>query len=233
MAALSSCKFHDLAERIASFWRPAGRGSRRQRSVARPPAVLFDPGANATGEQIDSLWLARAELRSSSEAADHLERSGFRARTRTVTALFVDSRCGLICSEFIDASVLVSPGEIMRRILGVASRCHAHGIIIATNDPDGEIASSVEWRELTTVLSRKAEATGVSLLNHLVLTTEGWKTIAPEPCDRPAAVVQDHVAPPDLGSSDVPFRIRSNPRPHGGERKVSGVPFAGRQSARD
>jgi len=196
VAAPNARRFHGLAKRILAFPHPGtlvfGRACRPAREAAR----LFDPVSPATAEQIDSVWLARPELRSSSDAARYLERGGFDERTGTLTALFVDNRCGLISSDLIGAAAPLRRRDMVRRILGRASSYHAHGVILATNDPKGEIASTAEWHELTSSLSSKAEATGISLLNHLVLTAEGWKTIYPESCSADARVPVDNGAAP-------------------------------------
>lgn len=160
---------------------PLSNGSQRSHSAVR---VLAQADA-LTGEKTDSLWLRRTELRSLNDVADYLESSGFNERPGMLNVLFVDCRCGLIRSQTVGKTAYAGSDETVRQILRSASDCHANGIILATHDLGGEIARSPSCRELTMKLYRKGEAIEVFLLNHFVLTADGWKRMfAFRPADR-------------------------------------------------
>jgi hypothetical protein len=200
VASLSSRKFYNLAKHIFSFSRRSDSEPRHLRSHRCRSAPLTLPVTAATGDQIDRLWLARVELRSSSDVIEFLEWSGFRDSVGTVSGIFVDRRCGLISFEIVGAAAPDRARDILRCVLGRASTLQADGIIIVTNDPTSVIASAAEWHHLTTSLWRKAEAMGISLLNHLVLTDDGWKAIAHTYGAPRGALVETAGAPAGAGS---------------------------------
>ena len=129
-----------------------------------------------TGEQIDSIWLQRIELRNPKEAEVALKQMGLALRANCLTVLLVDKRCGLICAEIIGLAERGGWAEIVRRVLRLASGHHADGVILATNDPGGRIADSW-YREMIMSLRQKGNAINVPLLDHFVLTRTGWKSM--------------------------------------------------------
>ena len=178
MATLSSSKFHGLIDRFFAL------------STNHVPTALFDivrlefaavraiVEADApSGEKADRRWLERTELRSTRQVAQFLEESGFRNRTGETDVIFVDARCGLICSEPLGAIGSNGPVIAAGRILRAASACGAHGVILATHDPRGDLNRCSTWSALTKALKSKGELIDVYLLDHFVLTEQGWRRL--------------------------------------------------------
>jgi DNA repair protein RadC len=128
-----------------------------------------------TPGKADDAWLQRLELRGDERVLQALDSGGFRERTGSIEALFVDHRCGLIGSQKIGTIVSIDPSRAAADILRLATNCQASGIVVATNDPTGAIARAPRCRKLTMDLYRKGEAIEVFLLDHFILTAAGWR----------------------------------------------------------
>ncbi len=125
----------------------------------------------------DTQWLDRVDLRSLRAVNQYLRSRGFNCKTGILTALFVDNRCGLISAQAMGSASPRNPEAVVRRILLAASAMRAHGILLATHDPHAKYARTQRCRQLTDTLAKKSEAAGIFLLNHLVLTVEGWRSL--------------------------------------------------------
>jgi DNA repair protein RadC len=123
------------------------------------------------------MWLQRVELRSPRQTGEALEQSGFASRIGCLGALFVDEKCGLICAETIEPNQQTSGHSLAHVILRLASGYHASGLIMATNDLNNRVARSPNVRELTMKLYHMGNAINVPLLDHVVLTSCGWKSM--------------------------------------------------------
>lgn len=130
-----------------------------------------------TGDQIDSIWLQRVELRSPRQIGQMLERSGFASRTGAMSAIFVDEKCGLICAETIDRKTHKNNNHTAHVVLRLASGYHASAVILATNDLSGCLASSKSIRELIIKLYQTGDAINVPLLDYVSLTESGWQSM--------------------------------------------------------
>lgn len=173
MATLNASRVVDLIGRLL-YARPQTPVARQQVNAA---GHLFGAAHVFTGDQIDSIWLQRVELRSLRQIADVLEPSGFASRLSCLSALFVDEKCGLICAETIDPKRHWDINETTHFILKLASGYHASALILATNDLAGGFASSKIVRDLTLKLYHKGDAINVPLLDHVVLTVAGWQSM--------------------------------------------------------
>lgn len=176
MAALSSNKLHGLIDRFFAL------------STSQVPAAIFDivrlefaavraiVEADApSGERADRRWLERTELRSTRQVAQYLEETGFRSLKCGTDIIFVDARCGLIRSETLGTIGSASVPNAAGRILRSASQCGAHGVILATRDLREDPHLHSAWSELTRALQSKGELIDVYLLDHFVLTKQGWR----------------------------------------------------------
>ena len=149
----------------------------RTRPYTNTGVCSFGAAHVLTGDQIDSIWLERVELRSPRQIGDVLEGSGFASRKGYLSALFVDEKCGLICAETIDPGRRKDICHTAHFILKLGSGYHASALIIASNDLDGTLASSATMRELILKLYHTGDAIDVPLLDHVVLTAAGWTSI--------------------------------------------------------
>jgi DNA repair protein RadC len=177
LATASPNRFHGLVERLVYSRRSSPHAvfdiapfhSRAVRALAE--VDLPSP------RKADSVWLERVELRGPRRVINFLESQGFPPHSRSISALFVDSRCGLIRSDLLGTSAKFDPNRMVADILRRGSSCHASAIILASHDPVGSLASGARLRRLTIELYRKGEAAEIFLLDHFVLTTNGWKRL--------------------------------------------------------
>jgi len=83
--------------------------------------------------------------------------------------------CYRISSGGITATVVD-----IRIVLGIALKCLACGIILAHNHPSGEINPSHQDLELTRRLKEAAKLMEISLLDHLIVTSDKYYSFADE-----------------------------------------------------
>lgn len=179
VAALSRSPFHDLIDRVLYARRRRPRRAFNGARMRHPTIRLLAEAEVQSSELSDRAWLQRVELRGTESIARVLEAAGFAHRPGSIEAMFVDDRCGMICSEQVGAATRVHPDRAVTHILRSASRCQASGIILATHDSSGAIARERRLRKLTMSLYRKGEAINIFLLDHFVLTARGWRRMAP------------------------------------------------------
>ncbi|TLY45986.1 MAG: DNA repair protein [Gammaproteobacteria bacterium] len=67
-----------------------------------------------------------------------------------------------------------------RLILGIALKCLASGLIVAHNHPSGELNPSRADKDLTQKLKEAAKLMDISLLDHLIITSETYFSFANE-----------------------------------------------------
>lgn len=96
------------------------------------------------------------------------------SRPREVfTALFLDHRNHLLAFEHLQEGTVdhtaVYPREILRRALEL----NATGLILAHNHPAGSLEPSEGDKQLTRQILTAARAMGITVHDHLILTTEG------------------------------------------------------------
>lgn len=100
------------------------------------------------------------------------EQIGSRPR-EVFTAMFLDHRNHLLAFEHLQEGTVdhtaVYPREILRRALEL----HATGLILAHNHPAGSLEPSEGDKQLTRQILTAARAMGITVHDHLILTTEG------------------------------------------------------------
>ena len=73
----------------------------------------------------------------------------------------------------IDAS-LIHPREVFRTAVHV----NAHAIVITHNHPSGDKTPSSNDKEVTELLTKAGEILGIKILDHLIVTTNGYTSFA-------------------------------------------------------
>jgi DNA repair protein RadC len=100
------------------------------------------------------------------------EQIGGRPR-EVFTVIFLDHRNHLLAFEHLQEGTVdhtaVYPREILRRALDL----HATGMILSHNHPAGSLEPSEGDKQLTRQVLTAARALGVTVHDHLILTTEG------------------------------------------------------------
>lgn len=77
---------------------------------------------------------------------------------------------GGTCETIIDVKVLFA----------TALKCGAHGVIISHNHPSGQLKASEQDKRLTRRIQQAGNMLNIPLLDHLILTSEGFYSFAEE-----------------------------------------------------
>lgn len=91
-----------------------------------------------------------------------------------VTVLFLNRGNRIIGGYKLASGGITRVVVDIRIILGVALKCLATGLILAHSHPSGELKPSVADKELTQRLKQASKLMEISLLDHLIITAEGY-----------------------------------------------------------
>ncbi len=100
------------------------------------------------------------------------EQIGSRPR-EVFTALFLDHRNHLLAFEQLQEGTVDHTAVYPREILKRALELHATGLILAHNHPAGSLEPSEGDKQLTRQILTASRAMGITVHDHLILTTEG------------------------------------------------------------
>jgi len=92
-------------------------------------------------------------------------------------AFYLDTQNNLIERQTISIGTLNSSLVHPREVFEPALSFHAASIIIAHNHPSGELETSAEDREVTKRLKEAGNLIGIEVLDHIILTKSGYKSI--------------------------------------------------------
>lgn len=81
-----------------------------------------------------------------------------------------------LASQGGTSATIVDP----KLIFPMALKCNANGLILAHNHPSGNLKPSEEDRKLTKKLVECGKLLDISVLDHLILTTEAYTSFADE-----------------------------------------------------
>jgi DNA repair protein RadC len=89
------------------------------------------------------------------------------------TAIFLDHRNHLLAFEYLQEGTVDHTAVYPREILKRALELNATGLILAHNHPAGSLEPSEGDKQLTRQVLTAARAMGITVHDHLILTTEG------------------------------------------------------------
>lgn len=97
-------------------------------------------------------------------------------------ALLVDARSRIVGAARVGmggfAGCAVTPADVLRAVIAHA----APGFILGHNHPSGDTSPSLDDVQFTRSIQRAAEAVGVRLLDHIIVTAGSeWRSIGGEP----------------------------------------------------
>jgi len=108
----------------------------------------------------EDVWKAMRELRA--------------AKKEHFVAFFLDTRNQVIKSEIISVGTLNYSVVHPREVFEPAVRTHANSVMISHNHPSGSLEPSDEDINITKRLERAGEILGIKLLDHVIVTNEGY-----------------------------------------------------------
>jgi DNA repair protein RadC len=145
-------------------------------------------------------------------------------RVETVRVLYLDAAHRLIADEQAGRGRPDEAPFYVRTILGRALELSATGIVVAHNHPSGVLHPSSADRLVTNHLSRAAEVVGLVLLDHVIVTRGGCRSIGTgaiavpskgEARRRAASVVADagsgFFEDPNAGATEADFPVKQHP----------------------
>ena len=141
----------------------------------RVTALLTLLGAISSRRITDKYTLGRKL--NYSEIEDYLIGAFLGVPVETVYAIFIDKNdcvCGI---EYIGEGIINASSIYPRKILEIALRMKAKGVIIAHNHPDGKAVASNDDIATTSKLAYMLNSTGVSLLRHYVVSMRDIDTV--------------------------------------------------------
>ena len=100
-----------------------------------------------------------------------------RRKQEHVVALFLNSRFEVIAKRTICIGTLDGVNVLPRDIIIPALENNANSIVIAHNHPSGDCSPSGEDLEITRRISSALELVGLSLLDHIIISSNGWKRV--------------------------------------------------------
>ena len=125
----------------------------------------------------------RPKITSSEDAYKHflelLEHSAMTIKEEAVV-LFLNRSNRVLGGYKISSGGIAGTVVDIRLILAIALKSLASGLILAHTHPSGELLPSRADKELTQKLKDAAKLMDMSLLDHLILTTESYYSFAEE-----------------------------------------------------
>jgi DNA repair protein RadC len=94
-----------------------------------------------------------------------------------VVALYLNSRFGLIQEKTIRIGGVDNSQILPRDIITYALENNASYVVLAHNHPSGDCRPSPEDMVLTSRVSEAMNIMGITLLEHIVIAKNGWKSI--------------------------------------------------------
>lgn len=153
--------------------------SELQRQAGVGPAVARRVLAGLALGQRSMRGVPPAGRVSSAIAASRQLRPGLQGlAVEELHALYLDRRHRPVGLRHLtrgsDAFTVVDP----RQIYAVAVRLGAAAVILAHNHPSGDPTPSQLDREVTRRVAKAGSTLGIPLLDHLVVATDGWRSLA-------------------------------------------------------
>ena len=141
----------------------------------RVTALLTLLGAISSRRITDKYTLGRKL--NYSEIEDYLIGAFLGVPVETVYAIFIDKNDCVFGIEYIGEGIINASSIYPRKILEIALRMKAKGVIIAHNHPDGKAVASNDDIATTSKLAYMLNSTGVSLLRHYVVSMRDIDTV--------------------------------------------------------
>lgn len=196
-------KVLSLAELIAVL---LGTGSKKEEILTMSHRIIKEYGEKAIMHELDAKRLARALsipsikaaqiiaafelgrrffaqkagkpifIRNATQAYEHLKDIGY-ARKEQLRGLYLNARHELIHDEVISVGSLTANIVHPREIFQPALLYGASAVIVAHNHPSGDSTPTPPDIAITAQLQKAGETLGISLLDHIIVTQDGFESI--------------------------------------------------------
>lgn len=146
---------------------------RRALGEGNPLIRAFTAAQALSLETTEATWLTRPVLSSPKLIKEYLGLAMAQDQIETLRVLFVDRKCGIICSQIVHKGTRSRVDLDARTILHLALDYGAEGIILAHNHPSGDPTPTQADRRATHDLKLKCGILGIELLDHIVIASGG------------------------------------------------------------
>lgn len=166
------------------------RGSLRRLFHSAPQTLQEVPGlGNAryctlvAGMELGRRMASRTEklepsVNSAARAYQILREYVAHRQQETIVALFLDNRNRVLCFDEVAVRHQPAGSELdLRKLLKITLNRNAASLILAHNHPSGERKASSEDIAMSEDLARLLSSMGVELLDHLVITADGYERV--------------------------------------------------------
>lgn len=130
-----------------------------------------------TGPDSEIALDTRPLVTSPQEAVDILGKWAHEDKEHTV-ALFLNTKHRLIKSEVIAIGTVANTFMVPREVFRAALLAGAASLVIGHNHPSGDPEPSDDDLAVTQRISEAARIIGVNLLDHIVVGSNGWVSLA-------------------------------------------------------
>ncbi len=92
-------------------------------------------------------------------------------------ALYLNARYEVLLKQTINIGSVNSVSVLPRDVITPGLECNCAYVVLAHNHPSGGLSASEEDVIVTRNIAKACNLVGIKLLDHLVITTEGWVTV--------------------------------------------------------
>lgn len=115
-------------------------------------------------------------IRTSEDALVHLKEYAL-LKQECLICLYLNARHELLKKKLVTKGVLTMNLVHPREVFSEALRLGASAVIISHNHPSGSLEASEADMEVTARLYEAGEILGITLLDHILVSKEGWKSL--------------------------------------------------------
>lgn len=173
---------HELSRDILKRWKDKGLGEATVAELAKVHGL----GVAKASEIVACFELGRRLLKDKPRlvlmTAEDIWKSmiDIRASKREQLAVFyLDSRNAEIQRHIVSTGTLDAASAHPREVFEEAIKNSAAGIILAHNHPSGSLEPSKADIELTKRLASAGRLLDIELVDHVIVTKDGWRSILP------------------------------------------------------
>ncbi|HCC68049.1 TPA: hypothetical protein DEP90_02490 [Patescibacteria group bacterium] len=129
------------------------------------------------GRRIYGLYTGQTTLvKNSGQAYEVLKRMS-NLKQEHIVALYLNSRFELLEQRTVRIGGVDSAGLLPRDVIAYALERNASFVVLAHNHPSGDCTPSNEDVLLTQRLKEAMDIMGITLLEHIVIAKDGWKSV--------------------------------------------------------
>jgi DNA repair protein RadC len=169
------------AKRLAALY-PAGLASANAEELVAAGCTPVQAERLVAAFRLAACSLPRAQdrpaMRTPALVVDYLRREFGHAEQECFAVVLLDARQSVISTRVVGMGSIAQVDVHPREVFKYAVRCSAHSLIVAHNHPSGDPAPSEADLALTDRLVKAGATMGIPVLDHLIVTTLEFCSLA-------------------------------------------------------